>query len=177
MAVGQFFSQRFGYGVHALAYVAKKPAGSLSTLPEMARWMRTIWPSASATYLSNVVQRLARGGLLRSHRGVSGGYSLARTAEQINLRDVVELLEGVELNRCGLSLEDNCPSSGRCSIQNKLSKLEEDYLDSLARVTVLELAAHIVVDRASADAAPADAAPAESCDAAKPECGEGGCGQ
>ena len=54
MAVGQFFSQRFGYAVHALAFVARKPAGELATLPEVADWMRTIWPSASESYLSNV---------------------------------------------------------------------------------------------------------------------------
>ena len=62
MAIGQFFSQRFGYAVHALAYIAKKKPGELSTLPELADWMRTIWPNSSDSYLSNVVQRLARGG-------------------------------------------------------------------------------------------------------------------
>jgi len=145
MALGQFLSQRFGYGVHALAYVAKKPLGQLSTLPEIAGWMRTVWPAASETYLSNVVQRLARGGLLRSHRGVSGGYSMARPAEEINLRHVVELLEGVELGRCSLSLEGQCLSQERCRIQQKLHALEEAYLESMASLTVASLAKDIVV--------------------------------
>jgi Rrf2 family protein len=145
MAVGQFFSQRFGYGVHALAFIARKPAGELTTLPELANWMRTIWPSSSDTYLSNVVQRLARGRLLRSHRGISGGYSLARAATKITLRDVVELLEGVDVNRCGLSLEDDCPVKSRCSIQRKLKKLEDGYLTALNGVTILELSQDIVV--------------------------------
>ena len=145
MAVGQFFSQRFGYGVHALAYVAKKSAGELTTLPELAEWMRTIWASASETYLSNVVQRLARGRLLRSHRGIAGGYSLGRAAVKISLRDVVELLEGVDLERCGLSLEEECPVKSRCSIQRKLKRLEVGYLNSLEGVTIAELAKDIVV--------------------------------
>lgn len=147
MAIGQFFSQRFGYGVHALAYMAKKPAGKLTTLPEMAEWMRLVWPSSSDTYLSNVIQRLARGGLLRSHRGVSGGYSLARAGDEITLRDLVELLEGVQVSRCGLSLEDNCPVAKRCSIQRTLSGLEADYLDSLAGISVADLAKDITVPR------------------------------
>ncbi len=146
MALGQFLSQRFGYGVHALAYVAKKPAGKLSTLPEIAAWMRTVWPKASETYLSNVVQRLARGGLLRSHRGVSGGYSLARPAEEINLRHAVELLEGVELDRCSLSLEGQCASYERCNIQQKLRNLEEGYLESMATLTIAELSREIVTE-------------------------------
>ena len=112
----------------------------MTTLPELAGWMSTIWPSASETYLSNVVQRLARGRLLRSHRGIAGGYSLGRAADEITVRDVVELLEGIETNRCGLSLEDECPVMGRCSIQRKLTALEEDFLQALAGLTVAELA-------------------------------------
>jgi Rrf2 family protein len=145
MAIGQFFSQRFGYAVHALAYIAKKPSGRLTTLPEVAEWMRTVWPSSSDTYLSNVIQRLARGGLLRSHRGVTGGYSLARAGDKITLRDVVELLEGVQVSRCGLSLEDNCPVGKRCTIQRKLRGLEEGYLDSLAQISILELSGDITI--------------------------------
>ncbi len=145
MAIGQFFSQRFSYGVHALAYVATKPAGELTTLSELAEWTRSLWPSASESYLSNIVQQLTRGRLLRSHRGVSGGYSLGRAATEISLRDIVELLEGVNPGRCSLSLEDECPVAGRCAIQRKLSKLEEDYLNSLAGVSIAELSKSIKV--------------------------------
>jgi Rrf2 family protein len=145
MAIGQFFSQRFGYAVHALAYIARKPAGELTTLPELATWMRTVWPDSSDSYLSNVVQRLARGRLLRSHRGIAGGYSLGRAAVKITLRDLVELLEGVDVTRCGLSLSDGCPVQSRCSIQRKLRKLEEGYLESLNGVTIADLSGDIVV--------------------------------
>lgn len=143
MASGQFFSQRFSYGLHAMAYVATKPAGELTTLPELAEWMLTIWPSASDTYLSNVVQRMARGRLLRSHRGIAGGYSLGRPADKITIRDLVELLEGIETNRCGLALGDECPVLGRCAIQRKMSMLEEGFMQSLAGVTLAELAKDI----------------------------------
>ena len=144
MAIGQFFSQRFSYGVHALAYVATKPAGELTTLPELAEWTRSLWPAASETYLSNIVQQMTRGRLLRSHRGVAGGYSLGRSATAISLRDVVELLEGVDTGRCSLSLENSCPVVGRCAIQRKLSKLEEDYLKALSGVTIAELSKTVV---------------------------------
>jgi Rrf2 family protein len=145
MAIGQFFSQRFGYAVHAMAFVARKPAGELTTLPEMAEWMRTIWPNSSDSYLSTVVQRLARAKLLRSHRGISGGYSLGRAASKITLRDLVELLEGVDLNRCGLSLEDRCPVKARCSIQRRLRQLEASYLKALEEVTIADLSQDILV--------------------------------
>jgi Rrf2 family protein len=147
MAIGQFFSQRFGYGVHALAYIGTKPAGELTTLPELAAWLRTIWPSASETYLSNVVQRMARGRLLRSHRGIAGGYSLARPAKEITLRDVVELLEGVDINRCNLSLGDVCMAEKRCTMQRRLRELEVGYLKALESVSVADLAKEVVVPK------------------------------
>ncbi len=145
MALGQLNSQRSGYAIHALCYMAKKPAGELTTLPELAEWLKTMWPATSETYLSNVIQRLARGGVLRSHRGIAGGYSLARSAKQISLRDVIELLEGVALERCGLSLEGECPIEGFCRIQRKLRRIEEGYLRSLEQLSIAELADDLTV--------------------------------
>lgn len=145
MALGQFFSQRFGYATHALAYMAKKAFGSLTTLPELAEWMRSVWPGASETYLSNVIQRLARGGVLQSHRGISGGYSLARPPEDISLRDVMEVLEGVSLERCSLSLGPGCPIVGKCNIQRILRGIEDEYLQSLERITVAEVADGVTI--------------------------------
>lgn len=144
MAVGQLFSQRFGYGLHALAFVATKPAGELTTLRELASWMRTLWPSVSETYLSNVVQQLTRGRLLRSHRGIAGGYSLGRPATEISIRHVVELLEGVDPGRCSLALEPECPLADRCSIQRRLASLEDGFLKSLESVLIAELAEDVV---------------------------------
>ena len=145
MALGQFFSQRFGYAAHALAYMAKKPMGSLATVTELAAWMRTVWANASETYLSNVIQRLARGGIVRSHRGVAGGYSLGREPHKISLRDVAEVLEGVSLERCSLSLGPQCPRQGGCTIQRTLRSLEEEYLRSLAKISIAELAAGMTI--------------------------------
>lgn len=145
VSLGQFFSQRFGYGVHALAYMAKKPAGAITTVPELSGWLKSVWPSTSHTYLSNVIQRMARGGILRSHRGISGGYSLARPGDQITLRDVVELLEGVDIDRCALSLENECPAGGHCSIQRKLRRMELEYLKLLGSVSIEALSKDVAV--------------------------------
>ena len=43
---------------------------------------------------------MARGRLLRSHRGISGGYSLARSPETITIYDIVVVIEGdlIEMN-------------------------------------------------------------------------------
>jgi Rrf2 family transcriptional regulator, iron-sulfur cluster assembly transcription factor len=47
-----------------------------------------------ARYLEQIFQRLRRAGLIRSKRGPGGGYTLARASSEINLREIIEALEG-----------------------------------------------------------------------------------
>jgi len=139
MAITQLFSQRFGYAVHTLCYIARRPSDVLVTGPEVATWMRTFWPSTSETYLTNVIQRLARGGLLRSHRGVRGGYSLARAAEEITVRDIVCLLDSSPPPQCNLAPGGACPVHVGCGILHKLNGLADACLGLLDEVTIAEL--------------------------------------
>jgi Rrf2 family protein len=45
-------------------------------------------------FLEQLFATLRRAGLLRSQRGVKGGYSFARPADQVTVLEVVELLDG-----------------------------------------------------------------------------------
>jgi Rrf2 family protein len=45
-------------------------------------------------FLEQLFASLRRAGMLRSYRGVKGGYSFARAPETISVLDVVELLDG-----------------------------------------------------------------------------------
>jgi Rrf2 family cysteine metabolism transcriptional repressor len=45
-------------------------------------------------FLEQLFSTLRRAGILASHRGVKGGYTLARPAEQINVLEVVQALDG-----------------------------------------------------------------------------------
>ena len=45
-------------------------------------------------YLEQIFQRLRRAGLVDSKRGPGGGYTLARPAAEVSLREIVEALEG-----------------------------------------------------------------------------------
>jgi Rrf2 family cysteine metabolism transcriptional repressor len=45
-------------------------------------------------FLEQLFATLRRAGLLRSQRGVKGGYSFARPAEEIPVLEIVELLDG-----------------------------------------------------------------------------------
>jgi FeS assembly SUF system regulator len=52
--------------------------------------------------VSKLCKELSRAGLLQSHRGRHGGYSLTRPPEQLSVAEVVEALEGpISLTECG----------------------------------------------------------------------------
>jgi Rrf2 family protein len=55
------------------------------------------------SFLQGILLDLRRAGLLHSHRGVDGGYSLARPAEEITIGDVVRSVGGALTTIRGLS--------------------------------------------------------------------------
>ena len=45
-------------------------------------------------FLEQLISTLRRGGLLTSHRGMKGGYTLSRPADEITVLEVVQTLDG-----------------------------------------------------------------------------------
>src|SRR5260370_36854611 len=60
-------------------------------------------------YLEKVIRDLMHRGLVRARRGPGGGYQLARPAETISFRDVIEAVEGpLTPHVCGRPRGPNC---------------------------------------------------------------------
>ena len=77
------------YAVRALAELARAGDGAPVPIGELAR-RRDI----PVQFLEQLFASLRRAGVLRSQRGVKGGYSFARPANEITVLEVVELLDG-----------------------------------------------------------------------------------
>jgi len=96
---------------------------------------------APANYLSQVFQSLSRLGLVTSHRGARRGYTLSRPAAEINLRQIIEGIEGpITLTNAGTD-RDWCGGNGSCSLYGRLDHIEtviarELEAASLAKLTV-----------------------------------------
>jgi len=69
----------------------------------------------SLSYLEHIVGPLVAGGILRSTRGVYGGVSLARRAEDISLAEVFALLEGRVAGVDCVVDPGSCDRSGSCA--------------------------------------------------------------
>ena len=77
------------YAVKALTELARAGAGAPVPIGELAR-RRDI----PVQFLEQLFATLRRAGILRSQRGVKGGYSFARPAADITVLEIVELLDG-----------------------------------------------------------------------------------
>jgi len=86
-------------------------------------------------YLEQILLALKGAGLVRSKRGVGGGYVLARPAEEITLADIVAAVEGPQLPLS--EHPDHC--EGHCVLQEVWLVVSEDSRRALERITLAEL--------------------------------------
>ena len=98
----------------------------------------------SKSFLAKVLQTLAKNGILKSYKGVNGGFVLAEKPEDISMLKVMSAVEGKApaVFDCSSSV-NHCPSSRAhiCSIWPFLNKLQgkiDSFLDELTLADILE---------------------------------------
>src|SRR6266576_976765 len=78
------FSRSAGYSIQALTYLAGQPPGKLTGAREIAAVAHIPMP-----FLWKILRNLSQHKLLRSFKGVRGGYELARPAHKIYLSEIL----------------------------------------------------------------------------------------
>ena len=84
-----------------------------------------------------ILRKLVAAGIVRSYKGVQGGYELAREASDISLMDVIAAVEGrYALSKC-LSGEYECSRgmSGRCCFQRVFGEVSQMVEEKLSGYT------------------------------------------
>jgi Rrf2 family protein len=93
-------------------------------------------------FLTKIIQRLVQTGLLRAYRGAAGGIALAQPAEQINLRQIIEAVQGpIFLAHC-LIQPGECPSQKTCPVHEVLMEMQNSILKILEDATLASLVTH-----------------------------------
>ena len=127
------------YGVICALHLARRTDEGPITGRELAELERL--PS---DYVEQILLRLRRAGIVRSTRGARGGYALARKAEQISIRDVMEASETTTFDLHCVSHpvgEERCSSSQTCSIRPVWLLLQRKIDDVLESVRLSDLLA------------------------------------
>jgi Rrf2 family protein len=139
------FTKKTDYALVALARLAETSPGPGSS----AVSARTIAErdGVPVPVLMNVLKSLVHGGLVTSTRGARGGYMLARPAEGISVRHVVEAMEGrVRVTACcGEDEQSGCPDCGvfeRCPVTRSVRMLNDRIQEFLGGITLSDLMSH-----------------------------------
>lgn len=122
------------YGIVLLTHLAANPEHQYNA-PELAAEARLPLPM-----VSKILKLLARESLLVSHRGVKGGYSLARQPEAISMAEIIAALEGpIALTEC-ISVEGDCSHEPLCPVRSNWRRINQAVRTALAGITLAEMA-------------------------------------
>ena len=94
----------------------------------------------SERFTVKILRKLILGGIVVSHKGVSGGYELAREPETITMREIIELIDGkLNISRC-LDESYECSRMGMakecCRFHLIFDKLNSQLAERLERITI-----------------------------------------
>lgn len=82
-------SKRGQYGMRALCHLAETHGSGVVQIREIARR-----ESIPAKFLEGILLELKHAGIVRSRRGIDGGYELAREPKEVMLGQVMRVLDG-----------------------------------------------------------------------------------
>ena len=128
--------RRVDYAVRALTYLAAQP--SRQVVPRREIQTKQDIP---AHFLSKIMKQLAGGGLVESHMGARGGFTLKKPAAEISLRAVYECLEGpLLLMECLNEDGRACCYHGVCNQISVWSEAQRMLSAYLAGVSIEQMA-------------------------------------
>jgi FeS assembly SUF system regulator len=123
------------YASGLMAQLARSP-GRQASAQQLAQEMGLPPPTVAA-----LLKRLGRAGLVRSSRGVGGGYVLSRPPQEISVADVIAAIEGpVALTECALGV-GRCTVESACTTRANWQVISRAVQVALQAVTLADLTA------------------------------------
>jgi FeS assembly SUF system regulator len=123
------------YGVLLMCQMARSPQAKWHTARELAEESRLPVPT-----VGKLLRMLLRSGLLTSHRGIKGGYVLARSPELIPLTEIISALEGpFALTQCSSDAAEVCNLESTCPVRDNQRILSQAIGGALGRIMLADL--------------------------------------
>lgn len=133
------------WAVHACCLLAPLGSGRGLSLAALAEFH-----GVPAPYMAKQMQALSKAGIVRTSRGATGGYALARAAETITLLDVVRAVDGaVPMFRCteirqrGPCASPRSDCAAPCAIARAFAQAEAAWRVALTDVTIAGMVATV----------------------------------
>ena len=124
------YSQATNYALHTMMYFVALPLGETIGVQRLAEIQKL-----SPTYLSKILTKLVKAGMIQSAPGIHGGYRLTRNKEDLSFLDVIHAIEGTaSLFHCGDGFNHQS-----CLIQGVMMRAEQQMEDYLRNRKLVEL--------------------------------------
>lgn len=130
------------WAIHSCSVLCSVPPDSALSTRSLAELFDLPPP-----YLAKSLQKLSAAGILRTQKGRSGGYTLARPPQDITLLDIVEALQGrkplfrcTEIRRRGPCAAASGKYKKPCGIARAMWAADRAWRDELARTTLSQIA-------------------------------------
>ena len=122
------------YAIRCVAYLCDRTG--ITMVDEIAKQK-----CIPKSFLAKILQKLVKAGIVKSYRGIKGGFELARTPSEISLLDIIEAVEGqVVINECAVD-KKFCDFSNSCTIHPIWVDLRKEIEDILRSKNFADLTA------------------------------------
>ena len=132
-------SRKSDYALRAVRYCTNLPKGHRGSINSIAES-----ESIPREFLAKILRDLTAGGILASHQGVKGGYTLARQPSDIMLSEILYALEGsCCLVEC-VEDKDYCPHYKQCAthdVWKEASFRLKNYFENLSLQDLMKISA------------------------------------
>jgi len=128
-------STKSQYGLRAMVYLARFPKqiSSIKTISENEE--------ISFDYLEKIISKLEKASLIKSKKGVQGGYYLAKNPSKIKIGEIIRILEGdIALVKC-ISGQKRCMCTREreCLTKSFWKKIQDSLNSALNSLTLKDL--------------------------------------
>jgi Rrf2 family protein len=128
--------RRVDYAVRALSFLAGQPDGKIVSRADIEKSQ-----DIPSFYLSKIMKDLVAGGLVHSHIGSKGGFTLSKSAQAITIKEVYETVERrLVLMECLEKGAEYCSYCSVCLQKSIWDEAQSVLSNFLAGVSIADIA-------------------------------------
>jgi len=131
------------YGIVLLTHFARHPEEQTHNVRDLAAETHLPLPT-----VSKILKTLTRSGIVVSHRGVRGGYSLARQPEKISVAEIIAALDGpIAITDCTNGSAGLCDLERLCPVSSNWQRINRAVREALEKISLADMAQPLTVGR------------------------------
>jgi Rrf2 family protein len=125
-------SKKIKYAIIALVDMADNGDDTLVTVKDLSDRY-----NIPREILSKVLQSLVKNNLINSHQGVKGGYQLLLPLKDINIKTIIQTVDGpIQLVDCAIESDCNCDQIDNCNIKSPMEFIQSELTKFFNNITL-----------------------------------------